>query len=364
MIELFSLGDIKTELQQLSRVVNVDDTLGGVNNRHIPHMEKKFSHLTGRDAAAVNSCTNGLYLSLRRLNLNQDPVLLPPIVFFGVAGAVQRAGGIPILSRTDKDGLMDLGRMDEILSKEFDGKKIKAVIPAHINGRYVDVDAIEKSVTIIEDSAPAFGVTKKNGRCLISDTNNVSVISFSFAKPLTAGEGGVIFSDPEMGKWIRSHRYCGLDDLVGRYGIGNFDVHDPELKFPFHALGANLISIKLKSFEKNLERRRRIAGFYNEYLADKHDAVFYPGGNHLTYMISTLRRKKVEKALEEAGVGFYYNHRPVYRFSAFKNLPQLDDTVVSSTDAYFNRVLHIPAREDLSDAEVEKIKTVVLKSLS
>ena len=130
MIELFSLGNIKEELTLLPKYFKSDDTLGGANNRHIPHLEKKFSERSRRVATSVNSCTNGIYLALRKLNLDQDPVLIPPIIFFGIGASVIKAGGIPVLSSVDANGIMCEKSVERALNSKFFGKKIPGCLTA------------------------------------------------------------------------------------------------------------------------------------------------------------------------------------------------------------------------------------------
>jgi UDP-2-acetamido-2-deoxy-ribo-hexuluronate aminotransferase len=355
MIDLFTLGPIKNELKSLPKYFMSNDTLGGVNNRHIPFLEKKFFDLTSRSASSINSCTNGVYLALKMLNLDNDPVLVSPIIFFGIGSAILKAGGIPVFSDVDQAGLMNLSQnqIDQIENFRLNGKKIKAIIPAHINSRYVEIPSNLSSFAIIEDSAPAFGITKKNGRCLISDSSNISIISFSFAKPLTAGEGGMIFSNSTTADWIKAHRYCGLDKLSGPYGIGTFEVTDPDLKFPFNALAAMLISIKLNSFQIDLLKRRENAQLIESNF--KNDLEFYNQGNHLTYVIRLKNKSNLEKKLSERWIGFYSSHKPMYHFEAFKNFHFLSSEAKQNSESYFSEILHIPCRSDLTESEINFI---------
>lgn len=361
-IQIFSNGEIKEELAALPRYFERYDTMGGINNRHLPKFEQKFSKLTGRTATSVNGCTNGIYLALKRLNLQGDPVLVPPVTFFGVGSSIVKAGGIPIYTRTTKDGLMDVGSCIDALDTKFFGKKPIAVIPCHINSRYNDPTRLNGMLEIIEDAASAFGTLTAAGKCVVGSTNNVSVISFSYGKPLTAGEGGMIFSDEKTSRWVKGHRYCGLENMDGMYGYGVFNVTDPDLKFPYQAVSAMLILEKLKRFDEQLARRREIALYY-ETTFGKHNGVsLYANGNQLTFMLMTDKRDAVQSYLSEAGIKSYYNHRPMYKLDAFAHYPGVDG-YIASTEHYFNRVLHIPCRHDLTDIEVqyiaEKVKQVL-----
>jgi len=185
-IQIYSLGEIKQELGTMSKYFERLDTLGGVNNRHIPKLEEKFSTMTNRVATSINSCTNGIYLALKSLNLNNDPVFVPPVTFFGVGATIIKAGGIPVFTRTDKHGLMDVDSVADYLDHKWPNKA-KAVIPCHINSRHNDVSQIQNKINIIEDSAPSFGTQDKHGNCIVSSSSNISIISFSYGKPLVTG---------------------------------------------------------------------------------------------------------------------------------------------------------------------------------
>ena len=363
-IPLYSIGSAREEIKSLYKFFDDRDTLGGVSNRHVPAMESKFEKITSRAASAVNSCTNGIYLTLKKLGLNGDPVLIPSIIFFGVAGAVVRAGGIPIFMGVDTlTGCLNIDEVNSIVDsgRTFFGKKPKAVITAFMNGRYIDTQSISDKITVIEDAAASFGMKTFDDRCVISSTSNISIISFSFAKPLTAGEGGVIFSNDADAKWFKGHRYCGLDNLDGMYGIGGFEVNDQEIKFPFFAMGAALIMIKLKKFEAQLKRRAQIANYFESILGQHQMLPFYYGNNHLTYALSLNTpeiKTRVQQHLTDKGIGCYSNHGAVFKFSAFKDYPRIDNAT-STSEEYFNRILHIPCRHDLTDDQVANIAETV-----
>lgn len=364
-IEIYSLGDIKEELAILPKYFERFDTMGGINNRHLPKLEQKLGQRMNKTAVSVSSCTNGIYLALKQLKLDNDPVFIPPITFFGLGGAILKAGGIPVFTPVDKFGLMDSQKVLEYLDYNWP-KQAKAVIPCHINNRYVTVDPLQDKIHIIEDAAPSMGTENTNGQCIITASKNTSVISFSYGKPLTAGEGGMIFSDTLTGNWIKGQRYCGLDNLDGQYGYGKFKVEQSDLKLPYHGLGAMLIWEKLKKFNQQLERRREIARFYNDQFGHLQNFDFYTKGNHITHVIllkDFYQRQQVKSILEQQGIKSYYSHQPMFYFDAFKSFTGIPGYIETAND-YFNCVLHIPCRYDLSDSEVVMIAETTKKALS
>lgn len=333
------------------------DTLGGINSRHINSLETKFFLRTNKKSVFVSSCTNGIYLCLKKLDLRNRYVIMPPITFFGIASAIIKAGGIPLYSRVDQYGLMDVSSVYELLEK-YD---VAAVIPSHINNRYVELSGLD-NVIVIEDAAPAYGIKRTDGSCLISTSTNISVISFSYGKPLTAGEGGMIFTDTDD-NWYRGQRYCGLENLDGQYGYGTFNVTEPELKLSNTALNAALVMNKLRSLDSNIEKARSIAKYYHREFGDLQDNDLYVNGNHQTYVIMSEYKQIVMEELAKKDIKSYFSHRPVYRNDAFSKCTGAT-RYKSTADSYFSKVLHIPCRYDLSDTEVNLIAETVKKALS
>ena len=350
-IQIYSIGDIKKDFINLGRMFESSDTLGGINSRHINSLETKFLSKTKRNSVFVSSCTNGIYLALKKLNVTGRYVIMPPITFFGIASAVIKAGGIPLYSSVDKHGLMDIPSVHELLSKYA----VACVIPSHINNRYVDVSSIE--TTVIEDAAPAYGMKRTDGSCVVSDTNNISVISFSYGKPLTAGEGGMIITN-EDDNWYRGQRYCGLDNLDGQYGYGKFNVLEPELKLSNTAISAALVMNKMRSLETNIEKAKKIANYYNSVFGSMQENDLYQNGNHQTYVIMSESKNLIMQALENKGIKSYSSHRPVFYNDAFSKFNGALRYKASSED-YFSKVLHIPCRYDLTDNEVNLIADTI-----
>lgn len=356
-VQIYSIGDVKKDLANVGRLFESSDTLGGINSRHITAIEQKFYTKTNRKSVFVNSCTNGIYLALKKLNLNGRFVIMPPITFFGIASAILKANGIPLYSRVDKYGLMDVSSIHELIEK-YD---VAAIIPSYINNRYVDLPDFD-NIKVIEDAAPAFGMKRTDGSCVISNSNNISVISFSYGKPLTAGEGGMVFTNNNDEDWYRGQRYCGLDNLNGQYGYGKFNVTDYDLKFANTAISAALVMNKFRSLETNVERARNIAKFYHREFGDMHECDLYVNGNHQTYMILSEYKNNIEKELSNKDIKSYSNHRPVYYNDAFKSFSGAVK-YKGTTDMYFSKVLHIPCRYDLTDSEVNLIAETVKKAI-
>lgn len=337
MINIYEVPNLIEDLKQLPRYFDPRDTLGGVNNRHIPRLEQKFATRTSKSAIAVNHCTNGLYLALSKYS--PTTVVVPSIVFFGVIGSITQAGHKVFFAPVDTTGNMDVSQID--FSKLPDDVIIMNV---HMNSRVVDLRNTDKIV--IEDAASSYGTCYFDGVDLVAGTPHDAVISFSYGKPLTAGEGGMIFTKDNE-RYYRTKRYCGLDELQGDYGIGTFDVHNSNMKFPFTAMGAALVTLQLKNFNRRLEYRRHFAANLDNITKDFNQVQSYQLGNCLTYMMrfdSEENRNLAKDFLADNGVQSYFNHPPAHLFSGFKDYAK-HENVDDSCHDYYSRVLHVACRE-------------------
>jgi dTDP-4-amino-4,6-dideoxygalactose transaminase len=352
MINIYEIPDLIDNLKLLPRFFDPTDTLGGVNNRHIPKLEGKFENLTGKPSIAVNHCTNGIYLALAKYF--PTTVVVPSIVFFGVVGSIVQAGHKVYFAPVDHTGNLDI---DQINFNSMPDDVI--VMNVHMNSRVVDLRLSDKIV--IEDAASAYGTCYADGTDLVSGTPHDAVISFSYGKPLTAGEGGMIFTNNNE-RYYRTRRYCGLDEMKGDYGVGTFDVHESNMKFPFNAMGAALVTLQLKKFEKTLRARRSSALLLDELTSSFNQVKSYQLGNCLTYMMrfdSQSNRDCAKQYLQDNNVQSYLNHPPAHRFSGFKDFTKHNNTEASSND-YYSKVLHIACRQ-MAPADSEDFFRVIEK---
>jgi dTDP-4-amino-4,6-dideoxygalactose transaminase len=118
----------------------------------------------------------------------------------------------------------------------------------------------------------------------------------------------------------------------------------------------------MRSLEQNIEKARKIAKYYYSVFGMMQDAELYENGNHQTFVLLTEHKNVISKALEENNIKSYSSHRPVYFNDAFSEFAGAS-RFKSTSETYFNRILHIPCRYDLSDDQVNMIADTVKKAL-
>jgi perosamine synthetase len=173
--------------------------------RFIDEFEQQWAAYCGRQyGVAVSNGTTALQLAVACLNLKPgDEVIVPTFTIISCATAVVYNGGVPVLVDSDPGTwCMDV---DEIARKIT--SRTRAIMPVHIYGHPVDMDAVVRlaethGLSIVEDAAEVHGAEYLAGRdgdqpawrrC--GSFGAVSCFSFYANKLITTGEGGMLLTD-------------------------------------------------------------------------------------------------------------------------------------------------------------------------
>lgn len=210
----------------------------------------------------VANGTAALDIAVAALRLGPgDEVILPSFTIISCAGAIVRAGAVPVPVDCDpRTWCLDV----EAARVAVTGRT-RAIMPVHIYGLPVDMDplmelAAEHGLAVIEDAAEAHGLTYKGRAC--GSFGDISAFSFYPNKLITSGEGGMLVTDDEA--------------LAGRCrSLANL-CFEPGRRFVHHELGWNyrLSNLQaavglaqLERLDASLARKREIGRRYNELLA-------------------------------------------------------------------------------------------------
>jgi dTDP-4-amino-4,6-dideoxygalactose transaminase len=317
--------------------------------------ESEMAAFTGaKYAIGLNSGTDALYLSLLAAGIGPgDEVITVAHTFLATVGAIVNCGAKPVLVDVGNDHNMDIEQVAKAVTA-----RTRAVIPVHLNGRMCRMDRVmeiadKHKLAVIEDAAQSLGALYKGRKA--GATGLTGCFSFYPAKILgTAGDGGmVVTSDKETADKIRAFRdngrVMGQDEVTG-YGFNS----------QLDNLHAAMLSVKMKYLPGWLERRRQIAGKYQDGLG-KVPAIQLPPpplkqGDffdvYQNYAIRTAARDKLVSYLRENGVEVLIswpipmNHQKALRLDHFK-LPE--------TEAISREVLSLPMYPELDDEQVEYV---------
>ena len=240
----------------------------------VAKFENEFAAYKGvAQAAAVNSCTAGLHLSLLAAGLKPgDEVITTPLTFCATINAIVHCGATPVLADVDPQTM-------NINPVEIENKitpNTKAILPVHFAGRPCEMDDMVQladayDLQIIEDCAHAIE-TEYHGQ-KAGTIGDFGCFSFYVTKNITTGEGGMVIAKKQEGvDRIKTLALHGLSaDAWKRFsdeGFKHYYVVDVGYKYNMMDIQAALGIHQLREIESRWRRRQDIWNLYNEAFAE------------------------------------------------------------------------------------------------
>lgn len=304
-----------------------------VTGNEVASFDKEFAEFHGAPyALSVTNGTHALEVALLTLGIGPgDEVIVPAFTFISTSMAVQRVGAVPIPVDVDPDTYcIDLDCIKAAISS-----RTCAVIPVHMAGHVVDLDALKTIVAlhkieIIQDAAHAHGAIRNNLR--IGEWNSMACFSFQNFKLMTAGEGGaLLFPDEELRNKAFLFHNCGrpVDDKAYQHNVlgSNYRLNE---------FSAAVLREQLKRLPAQNEKREKNAALLfkhlneiEEIIPQKRDSsvdlmsyymvMFRLNPDFLKYL--DINRDFVVNALVSEGIPAFITYRPVYNTKAFWKHP-------------------------------------------
>lgn len=305
--------------------------------------EKEFARYVGaKHAIAVNSCTSGLFMSLKSQGVEPgDEVIVPSFTFASCANVVVHCGATPVFV----DVLPDSFTIDPDDVYRKTSPKTKAVMPVHYGGNYA---ATNFNITTIEDSAHK--ITKNY------NSKNMVCYSFYATKNLTTGEGGMITcEDDRVAEWLAKARLHGLShDAWKRYLPGNkwhYEIEFAGYKTNTIDMLSAMGRVQLSRLDKMEEQRRKIVAYYNKLLGLTNK------GTHL-YPILVEKRDEFMDYMKDCGIGCSFHFLPLHQTPAYKAYKTPGLPV---TEFIGYKVVTLPLYSTLSFKDIEYVCQKVLQ---
>ncbi|TSC91523.1 MAG: Glutamine--scyllo-inositol transaminase [Parcubacteria group bacterium Licking1014_17] len=290
----------------------------------VVEFEKKFADFIGTEhACAVNSGTAGLHLALITIGIGAgDEVITTPFSFVASSNAILYVGAKPVF--VDIEPVTFNIDPEKIESKIT--SKTKAILVVHVFGQTADMGRIIKiarkyKLKIIEDACESIGA-KYHGK-KAGTFGNVAVFAFYPNKQMTTGEGGIIVTDNK-----RIHALCCSLRNQGRAAnMGWLDHKYLGYNYRLDEMSAALGVSQIKKINFLINKKKEIAGWYNEFLKDSdviNPPVIGPGRDHswFVYVITVNKNRKqrdeIIKNLDKAGVHAKTYFPSIHLFSFYR----------------------------------------------
>ena len=312
------------------------------------------------------ACANGtvaLHLALATLGLEPgDEVILPTFTMIATINAVTYCGATPVLV----DNEPDFWQMDVADVARKITPRTKAIIPVHIYGHPVDMDALNElacrhGITVIEDAAEAHGAEYKGRRT--GGLAAAAAFSFYGNKILTTGEGGMITTnDQDIARlaWnLRDHAFSSERHFWHKFVGFNYRMTN---------LQAAIGLAQVERLDELVAARRRNAAFYTSLLRDVPGIttppeaewaknVFWMYGIMVERDAYGMNRDELRRVLADNGIEtrtfFIPMHcQPVY-WNAFKG-QRFPVAERLCRDGFY-----LPSSSSLTVAEIERVTAVI-----
>ena len=206
---------------------------GRLDGDEVETFERRFAeYQQAKHGIAVFNGSVALRVALLAAGIEAgDEVIVPPYTFLATATAVVEANATPVFADIELETLnIDPEKIAAAITP-----RTRAIIPVHLAGMPVNLDAIMKiadqhGLIVIEDSAHAHGAQYKDTR--VGAIGHLGTFSFQSSKNLNCGEGGIILTnDDQLAERCRSIHNCGRIEggpwyehhvISGNYRLGEF----------------------------------------------------------------------------------------------------------------------------------------------
>lgn len=310
-----------------------------------------------KHAFGVANGTDAIIIGLKAVGIGPgDEVILPSHTYIATAASVHLVGATPVLAECVPDHMLDAADVEKRITT-----RTKAIMPVQINGRTCDMDALQAvadkhGLMIVEDAAQGLG-SKFKGRCA-GTFGKFGTISFYPAKLLGCfGDGGaIVTNDDDVAAQIALLKDHGRNE-EGRVVAWGYNSRLDNMQ-------AAVLDYKLKSFDKDIARRRAVAARYQAGLGDLVELTLPPApdadGRHFdvyqNYELEADRRDELRAYLDSRGIKtiIQWAGTPVHQFK------ELGFTVeLPKTDKFFTRFVMLPMNVVITDEEVDYIVSTI-----
>ena len=315
-----------------------------------------------KHAVATVNGSAALHAALHLVGVRPgDEVIVPALTFVATANAVTYCGAVPHFVDSLERGFgMDAQKLRShlasstfrsdggLLNRET-GRPIRAIVPVHVFGHPVEMDALNAvagsfALPVVEDATESLGSTYRG--CPCGGLGSAGVLSFNGNKIVTTGGGGaIVTNDESLARLARHltttaklpHAWSFVHDQVGwNYRLPN--------------LNAALGLAQLEQLGGFVAAKRSLARRYADAFSGIKGLTWAeePAGTSSNYWLNAIlldddsgaARDAVLRATHEAG----YLTRPVWtlmhRLNMFHDCPRAD---LSTAESIERRLVNLPS---------------------
>lgn len=342
---------------------------------NVDEFEKRLEQFLGHGhVVALSAGTAAIHLGLVMLGVGKgDEVICQSFTFSASANPVRYCGAEPVFV----DSEAETWNMDPVLLEQaiLDRKKVtgrypKAIIPVYLYGMPAQIDKIldvayKYGIPVLEDAAEGLGSDYDGRKC--GTFGRYGALSFNGNKIITtSGGGALICPDAESAARVkfyatqaRENRPYYYHEVIGyNYRLSN--------------VSAGIGCGQMEVLEDHLARRREIHKLYEAGLADvpgihvhnnpspRYNSNFWLTTIILDPDVAGISPDELRLALEAVNIESRLLWRPMHLQPVYSSNPFYGNGV---SEKLFNTGLCLPSGSSLTDSQIERVISVIKKSV-
>jgi len=332
---------------------------------YVDRFEESFAKAVGAKAAVVTmNGTAALTLALQTLGIGaDDEVIVPSMTFSATVNPVLYVGAEPVFADITPDTwVMDASKIEGLITS-----RTKAVIPVHLYGNMVDMNALaalaaKHGLYIIEDATESLGAScLVNGEWIPAGAiGHFGAFSFNGNKVITTGAGGMLVSNDAA--LVAKAKYLS-NQAKSIHANGGMFHEEIGCNYRMPNVLAAMGLAQLENLDNYNEKKQKQAALYLRELADTPLVLPYTadGVRHSQWMFCALARNEAERDglivfLKEKGIQsrpFFSCLHEMKPYAAYR----AGDMAVSLDISA--RGINLPSTVGISEADIRMVCAAV-----
>lgn len=334
---------------------NIYDNVWLTNNGPlVQELEKKLAaFLNVKYLVLVSNATLALQIVIHLLNWRNKKVITSPFSFIATTSSLVWEGVEPIFVDIDPETFNICPEQVVLALKKH--PDIVGMLPVHVYGMPCDVTRLQEiagrhSLSILYDAAHAFGVTAEN-KALVN-YGDFSVLSFHATKLFHTVEGGAIICQS-------LEHYEKVKQLMN-FGFSQGDIVDCGINAKMSEFHAAMGLAVLEDIPYILRKRKEAYCLYKVLLNSSLRTLELKPGVEWNYgyfpvvFESEACLLKIMRGLNKQDI---YPRR--YFYPSLNCAPFVKYTNMKISEDLSTRVLCLPLYPDLSDADIDRIASII-----
>ena len=343
------------EIKYLSDCIKTSWVSSG---KFVTRFEENFANFCNtKYASATSNGTTALHLLLVALGIKPgDEVLVPDLTYVSSANAVSYTGAKPVFVDVDREiWAIDPEKIEQKITK-----KTKAILVVHLYGHPADMDKINSiakkhKLIVIEDACQVHGALYKGKKA--GSLSKAACFSFSGAKIITTGEGGMIVtSDRTLSKRINEIK----SNFTSRKK--NFYHSDIGYNYRMTNLQGAVGVAQLEKIESKIKTKIKNAKLYTKLLKDTdllQLPVEKPWAKNTYWLYSVVLKKsglrnKLAEHLKSKGIETRPFFVPMHKLPMYKEKEKFENSEFLAANG-----ISFPSGLSLNPEQIEYICTEI-----